>query len=105
MLVGIRRTSRPEGYEAVRDHNAGVDHTRNLKSYLKRRRARRFFRGLTRSAEVISLIDEHAAAVQSWDDERGTADRTGYGRMMEMRTPAFARARAAELWHLLEKTR
>jgi hypothetical protein len=105
MLAGIRRTSRPKGYDAVRDHNTGVDESRNLATYLKRRGARGFFKCLTSSVEVISLIEEHAAAVQAWHDERGTADRTGYDRMMEMRTPAFARARAAELHHLLEERR
>ena len=103
MLVGIRRTSRPEGYEAISDHNTGVEMTRNLATYLKRRRARKFFKNLTTAAEVVALIEDHAVAVQAWREER-SGDRAAYRQMMEMQTPEFARARAAELHHLLEDT-
>lgn len=101
MLVGIRRTSRPEGYEAISDHNFGVDMTRNLATHLKRAPAARFFKGLTTAAEVVALIEDHAAVAQAWREQRG-GDRTAYRQMMEMQTPAFARARASGLHHLLE---
>jgi tetratricopeptide (TPR) repeat protein len=101
MLVGIRRSSKPEGHDSIGDHNTGVGLVRTLSTYLKRRRARTFFKRLTTSAEVVSLMEDHVAATQAQRDERGE-HRTAYRQLMAIKSPAFARARAVELHHLLE---
>lgn len=101
MLVGLRRSTKPSSYEEAEDHNTGVDLTQTLSAYLRRRRSRRFFKGLTASAEVVALIDDYMAVRRARKEERGE-DRTAFRRMTEMQTPEYARARAAELQHLLE---
>lgn len=86
--------------EEVQDHNTGVHLVRSLGKYLKRKPAQGFFTAILSAPEVRALMQEHDAALKAWREERG-ADRTAFDRMMEMRTPAFAREQARRLKHLL----
>lgn len=52
------------------------------------------------AAFVAFELGEHEAAMKEWRESRGS-DRTAFERMAEMRTPRFARERAAELRQLL----
>lgn len=100
MLTGGSTRGQPKEPEEVRDHNVGVDHLRALARYLKRKPAQRFFAAITSTQEVVALIQERAAAVKAWREDRGP-DRTAYRRMQEMATTAFARKEADRLRYLL----
>jgi tetratricopeptide (TPR) repeat protein len=100
MVLDADMDTEPKELEEVQDHNAGVHLVRSLGEYRKRKPARGFFTAILSAPEVRALMQEHAAAVKAWREERG-ADRTAFDRMMEMRTPAFAREQARRLRHLL----
>lgn len=103
MLVGMRRASDPRGYDEVRDHNAGVNLTRDLATYLGRKKARQWFAAVTCAPEVVSVMSAYAEARNAWEAERGTDQRNGYDRMTEMQTVEFARTMAAELASVRER--
>jgi len=100
MLLGSEPGPEPKSPEEVEDHNACVYLMRSLGTYLKRKPARRFFTAIMSAQEVRMLIQEHDAALKSWREHQGT-NRTSYDRMMDMRTPAFAREHARRLKYLL----
>lgn len=102
MLLGKKVRGNPSGFEEVEDHNAGVDLVRSLGDYLKRKPAQRFFQAILASPEFRALQREYTAALRA-SREGGSGARAGFDRMNEMASTRFARAKAAELRHLIER--
>jgi len=98
MLLG-KKTGRPEGYDAVRDHNRGVGLKRALGGYLSQHgsAARRFFRRLLEHPRVVASLEEKEAVMARRREQRGSDDRDAFLRMQEMEAPEFARSEALRI--------
>jgi hypothetical protein len=90
MVLGKRRP-RPEGYEAVQDHNSGISARREIQGFLSRQPAasRRYFAALWKQTE--GLRKELDQVTRRWGEARDPGDRSAYDRMMELRSIEFAR--------------
>ena len=99
MLCGYSRTSDPQSFEEVEDHNNGVHFLRNLTHYLSNRtgRKQRFFKGILRNVAVSGLINEAVNVRHKWRENR-SADRTWFDRMHEMESLEFAESKVREIW-------
>ncbi len=92
ILVGIR-TASPKDYNQGRDHNAGVDISRDLEGYMlqRGRKAKRFFKEFLNNSHVNALLTEIEEVKRKWHDQHRTGDRGAFDRMTQMQTPQFAR--------------
>ncbi len=99
LLLAGKRSVAPKSFDEVEGHNAGIYFLRSLRTYFGSRRARgpRFLRKLVAKREVAKLIASAEDIVRQWERERCTDSRDAFDRMMAMKTPEYARARAAEL--------
>jgi tetratricopeptide (TPR) repeat protein len=104
ILVGIR-TKSPRNHDEARDYNTGIDLHRNLGGYLGKsgRGARRFFKRVLKTPQVIKLIEELGDVTQIWRTQRGTDGREALERMNKMKTPRFARRESVKLMEILEE--
>jgi tetratricopeptide (TPR) repeat protein len=92
ILTGVPTTS-PQNYDQARDHNAGVDISRNLEGYFHQRgrRAKRLFKEFVNNPHVNALLTEIEEVRREWQDQRRTGDREAFHRMTQMQKPQFAR--------------
>lgn len=106
MLFGTKRLSKPKHFMEIEDHNAGVALSDNLKHYFSRptRVARHFFGEALDLETVRSFVDELQTAERNWAQSRGGGDRGDFDKMQEMKSPAFAMARAKSLYMELRPT-
>jgi tetratricopeptide (TPR) repeat protein len=91
ILLG-QRTSRPNGYEEVSDHNTGVQELENLESYLARqpRSSRAFFKAILKAPTTREILSEAEEVVQRRGEQHPTGERDAFDRMMHMRSIEFA---------------
>jgi tetratricopeptide (TPR) repeat protein len=101
LVVPGRRTSAPQGYEEVADHNAGVGLLEDIGAYLDRRprESVKFFRELMKSPQVAGMLQEIEHVRRRWDKQAPTGTREAFDRMNEMKSVKFAEARAKEIVH------
>lgn len=99
MLLGLRSGGRPEGYEAIEDHNGGIQACAKLEGFLANQSpsSKRFFRDLFKSPRVASLVTEMRETIARWHEQHPTAEREAFQRMTEMKAVAFARKQARRL--------
>jgi tetratricopeptide (TPR) repeat protein len=98
ILTGVRRTAEVSTAEEAQDHNEGVEMVRDLGAYLTGAggKARRFFKSIVTSADVLALIEEAQEAGRRWREE-SDEDRKWFRRMNEMQSLDFARRHARGL--------
>jgi hypothetical protein len=103
MLTGLK-TPRPTSYDEARDHNAGVNLSRNLHEYLygSRRRSRTFLKRVLKETCAAELLDEIQDVTKSWHEQRSTHDREAFERMNLMKSPEFARKESEKLVEFVE---
>jgi tetratricopeptide (TPR) repeat protein len=99
MLLALRTSREPRGYDEISDHNAGVNLIRALHAYLARppRGFRRFFTALVADPRVAKLLDEVRDAAHRFRENRKGGDRSALERMNQMRSRAFAEAETHRL--------
>lgn len=94
-----KKTTPPKNAAEVADHNTGVSLLQILHGYLTQQRssARRFFQDLLSTPGVASLLKEMEIVVRKQGELHTTSEQTTFDRMMQMRTPEFARQEAGAL--------
>jgi len=108
MLLNVRVTTKPDGYEEVEDHNAGVRLLRSLKTYLSKLKGKpkEFFKAILTDERVVTLLEEEVETTRRWRETRTTtSDRSDYKRMMLMKARAFAEAEAYHMQDLWDTSR
>jgi tetratricopeptide (TPR) repeat protein len=101
IALGNPAPSPPTDAAEVEEHNAGVFLKRSIGPYLKRKRGPQFFAPVAASHDVRAWVDAYQVARLASRQPSGPNRAASEALCTEMGTLSFARARAAELDHLL----
>jgi hypothetical protein len=97
MLLDMKRSKEPKGYDEVKDHNSGVALWRSLGTYLRSHpKTVQHFKTIAMGPEVAALMAEAEEARRKWSENR-SADRTWFEKMSRLESFEFAESKAMEI--------